>query len=343
MSGSGASADVSRRSFVENLACENREFYRTPDGRGALRAFELTFEHRWIYVFEMVQNALDAGARTIALRIAEDGDALTIQHDGERSLREQDIEGLSKVFRSTKGASTVGFMGLGFKSVFSRFREARVSGWGWNFRYEVTHVTGERYGDVHPDLSGTVIPIWDDAIAAPEPGFTTRFELRRRTGDRADLHSDLARFLPEDDRTPLAILAVSGLERLEVDGRVWDLAVGEEPDGSLEATALSEGEPRRWQIFPVSFEPSREAVARFLEHRRIQPIEKDRDQVYAEAARQRQVLAVLPLDDAGIPAPPSRGRVLRHLAHGCHRALRPPCQCGLAAEHLSERGSRDRR
>ena len=64
------------------------------------------------------------------------------------------------------------------------------------------------------------------------------FEMRRRTDEGADLQSDLARFLPDDDRTFLAILAASGLERLEVDGRVWELGVSEEPDGNLEATAL---------------------------------------------------------------------------------------------------------
>jgi len=131
-----------RRAFIESLAAQNRDFYGTPDGRGTLRAFELTFEHRWIYVFELVQNALDAGARSIALRVSEDGDRLEFQHDGKSSLDERDVEGLSKVFRSTKGASSVGFMGIGFKSVFGRFREARISGWGWTFRYEVAQVVG---------------------------------------------------------------------------------------------------------------------------------------------------------------------------------------------------------
>ena len=64
---------MTRREFIELLARVNQTFYGTPDGRGALRAFELTFEHRWIYVFELVQNALDAGARSIALRLSDDG------------------------------------------------------------------------------------------------------------------------------------------------------------------------------------------------------------------------------------------------------------------------------
>ena len=298
-----------RRAFITKLAQENRGFYGTADGLGALRAFELTFEHRWIYLYELVQNAVDAGAYSIALRITDDGDALIFQHDGDSPLNEKDVEGLSKVFRSTKGVSSVGFMGVGFKSVFGRFREARISGWGWSFRYEITQVVGEMYGDVQPDLLGAVIPIWDDAITAPETGFTTRFEMRRLAGSGTDLRSDLVHLLPNDDLTPLAILAASGLKRLEVDGRVWELDVSEERDESFQVTAISEDENRLWQLFPVQFEPSREAIARFLEHRRIQPSANECEEVYAEAAQPRQVLGVLPLDNDGTPAPPIRGRV----------------------------------
>ena len=64
---------------------------------------------------------LIADARSIAFCIAKDGDTLTFQHDGRHSLEERDVIGLSKVFQSTKGASSVGFMGIGFKSVFGRF------------------------------------------------------------------------------------------------------------------------------------------------------------------------------------------------------------------------------
>ena len=298
-----------QRAFIEQLARENREFYGTPDGRGVLRAFELTFEHSWTYIFELVQNALDAGARSITLRIGEDGDALTLQHDGHRSIGEKDVEGLSKVFRSTKGASTVGFMGVGFKSVFSRFQEARISGWGWTFRYEIDQIEGEQYGDLQPDLLGAVVPIWDDSIAVPDPGFTTRFEMRRRKDAGPDLISDLAHFLPDDDRTPLAILAASGLERLAVNDRVWELSVAEIQEGSSEVTARSGNEILLWQLFSMLFEPSRKAIARFLEHRSIQPSEDEREQVYTDAARPRRVLGLLPLDDDGMPAPPARGGV----------------------------------
>ena len=307
--------DKNRSKFVEKLADENRKFYGTPDGRSTLRVFELTFEHRWVYLFELVQNALDAGARSISIRLTEEGDALTFQHDGDHPLRERDVEGLSKVFRSTKGATSVGYMGIGFKSVFMRFKEARISGWGWSFRYNIKQVVGEEFGDVQTDLLGAVIPAWDDAIATPEHGFTTRFELRRRTDEGAHLEADLSRLLPEDDRTPLAILAASKLDRLELNGRVWELEVAKELDGTSEATARSEDEKQTWRLFPVMYEPSKESVACFLEHRRIQPSLEERDGVYTDASRPRLVLGVLPVDNNGIPSPPTQWSGLRHVAH----------------------------
>ncbi len=298
-----------RRKFVANLAKNNREFYGSHDGRGVLNVIDLAFDHRWVYLYELVQNALDVQANSIAIRTREDGDALVFQHNGERPLDERDVEGLSKVFRSTKGARSVGFMGIGFKSVFARFREARISGWGWKFRYEIEQVVGEQYGDVQRDFLGAVIPIWDENISSPDNGYTTRFELRLRRDGETALGSDLAQFLPESDRSSLAILAMSGLERLDFDGRIWELGICEDCDGSYEVAALSEAESLLWRVFPREFQPSKEAIACFLEHRKISPLEGEREQVYADATRARRVLGVLPLDNDGIAAPPSRGRV----------------------------------
>ena len=278
-----------------------------------LRLFELTFEHRWIYVFELVQNALDARAQSIAFRCSGDGDRLTVQHDGDLPIEELQVEGFSKVFRSTKGATTVGFMGIGFKSVFGRFREARISGWGWRFRYETRAVTGQRYGDVQTDPLGAVLPIWDDRIPEPDSGFTTRFELSNPLDQGAGLQSDLARLLPDGNLTLLAILAESNLKRLDVDGCVWDLDIDTMRDGGqCTASARSGDDVWRWQLFSVEFKPSPPAIARFLVHRHIRPDdlpEEERERVYAAAARTRRVLGVLPLDDLGAPDPPAQGQL----------------------------------
>ena len=300
---------MQRREFVDALARENRESYGTSDGRASLRVFELTFEHSWTYVFELVQNALDAHARAIAFRLSEDGDSVIFQHDGDAPIEEPEVEGISKIFRSTKGAASVGFMGIGFKSVFGRFREAQISGWGWTFRFEITQSVGNEYGDVQTDLLGAVMPIWDPGIECPEDGFTTRFELRMRRDRSVGLSADLSRFVSNHDLTPLAILAASRLQRLDVDGSVWDLSVDSVDDGTMTAIARADGAVHRWRLFSVEYQPSRRAIRRFLEYRRIQPKEDEREKVYEQAARKRRVLGILPLDDRWTPIPPERGRI----------------------------------
>ena len=302
------STSTEKRAFIEELARSNRRSYGTPDGQGTLRALDLIFEHPWVYVFELAQNALDAGARSIAFRRSDNGDSLIFQHDGHRKIGEPEVVGLSKAFRSTKGAAAVGFMGVGFKSVFGRFREARVSGWGWAFRYEMRVIVGDTYGDAHVDRLGAVIPIWDEQIPEPDAGFTTRFELSGRLDPDVDLQSDLAHFLPDDDPTLLAILAALDLERVDVADRVWDLSTSEAQDrGSYGASACSGDQIYQWRIFPVQYEPSQNAIRRFLEHRRIMPDEENRE--YAAAARPRRVMGVIPLDNRGVPHLPPRGRV----------------------------------
>ena len=304
-----ASSDrMTKKSFIEDLADKNRAFYGTSEGRGVLLAFDLTFEHRWLYLFELIQNALDAGAYSIKFGLSEDGDAFVFQHNGNLPLDEKSIEALSRVFRSTKGASSTGFMGVGFKSVFRRFREARISGWEWTFRYEITQSIGKRYGDIQPDLLGAVIPIWDDTIPAPKRGFTTRFELRQADSGTV-LKSDLAHFIPDNDDALLAILAAHGLKRLEADGCVWKLGINDEPDGTLLADAISEKGTPYWRLFPVEFDPSRKAIASLIEHRRLQLSDDERERPNADVARSRRVLGILPLDPDGTPAPPARGRV----------------------------------
>ena len=54
--------------------------------------------------------------------------------------------------------------------------------------------------------------------------------------------------------------------------------------GSFEATVLSETENQIWQLFSTHFQPSRQAIACFLEHLKIRPAEKERGQVYADAS-----------------------------------------------------------
>lgn len=297
------------KEFIQKLAKDNRDFYGSPKGAGILRAPSLSFDHRWIYLFELVQNALDAGARTISIQESKKDASLVFQHDGGKQLSEEDVEKLSQMLRSTKGASSIGFMGIGFKSLFGRFREVRVSGWDWFFRYEVEHDKGEQFGDVQVDFLGAVLPIWDPTIEEPDQNFTTRFELRKTNPPSFELRQDLDRFFSTEDESLLAVLAVKNLRSLIINGRTWNLSVSPVFSGAFKATAVAGCKSQMWQLFQVKYQPSNDAICCFLEHRGIKPSNEEKDRTYAEVSQPRRVLGILPLDVNGKPRASRRGRV----------------------------------
>lgn len=297
-----------QKKFIQKLADENRKYYGSTRGRGILKAIKLSFDHSWIYIFELVQNALDAGAKTISIQIGINGNSLIFQHDGNQRLGKEDVERISQILLSDKGVSSVGFMGIGFKSIFARFRDVRISGWNWYFRFNVQYDRGDRYGDEQPDLLGAVVPIWDARIQNPSHNFTTRFELSNRIVPSEELSKDLGRFLFDDDGSLLAILANCGLRRLEVNERVWNLNVVSGSCSTSIAMAATRSRSMSWQLFEVEFQPSNEAVKCFLEQRGSSGFKEEE-----AAAQPRRVLGILPLDEDGFPASTERGRVFATL------------------------------
>jgi hypothetical protein len=106
-----------------------REYYRhqvlEPSVQGFLRILEKQFPRSDLYVFELLQNAIDEGARRVRVRLSPKSDAITFEHDGA-SFTPLDVLGLSSVGLSTKSnVRSVGFMGIGFKATYKRFRRVR--------------------------------------------------------------------------------------------------------------------------------------------------------------------------------------------------------------------------
>jgi len=65
---------------------------------------------------EFVQNAEDAGAERLALRVLEEG--LLVWNDG-RPFEDKDIESIAGIFVTSKDASAIGYFGIGFKATLS--------------------------------------------------------------------------------------------------------------------------------------------------------------------------------------------------------------------------------
>jgi len=201
---------------------------------GFVKRLDQQFSRAELYLFELLQNAVDEGARRVSFEIR--GDSLVFQHDGD-AFNASDVLGLSAVGATGKSGRTIGFMGLGFKSVYSRFERVLLSDGQWFFGYERPN-EGR-------DGGWKFLPQWYDEAAAPEDGFKCRFDFSRTRGRASALVDDLSKL---DDVVPVllarrSIDAVADDWVLNWNGRV--MRVTREPDGPS-AVVLIAADPVSW-------------------------------------------------------------------------------------------------
>src|ERR1035437_2631168 len=316
--------DQGAAQFLADVRTKNQDFYATDRGYGALKDLRQAFPRPWLYVGELLQNAVDADAKQIRLSVDETARRLVVEHDG-RAFDEGHVEALCVRGMSKKGAGTVGFMGIGFKAVFQSFECVDVSSGPWRFGFRVKEEVGE-LGDRQRHWLGCVLPAYDEAIAPPSQGMTCRFFLHDRLQRLGPIAEDVTKVL-SPDLLVLALLARRGVEEVERAGEHWLLEQHEEIVGEqmtrVKLTAYHEASERtrEWILFSSRYQPSGAAIARFLEHRQIQPRPEEKEAVYAEAQRERTVEVFCPLDDRGFPRPPQRGQAYALLPTGVNVPL----------------------
>ena len=93
------------------------------------------YSERTHFIFELIQNAEDAGATELAFELSQD--RLELRHDG-RPFTESDVRGVCGVGQSDKAGdlTAIGKFGIGFKSVYAYTRTPRIYSGGEAFRIE---------------------------------------------------------------------------------------------------------------------------------------------------------------------------------------------------------------
>ena len=93
------------------------------------------YSERTHFIFELIQNAEDAGATELAFELFED--RLELRHDG-RPFTEADVRGVCGVGKSGKSGdlTAIGKFGIGFKSVYAYTKSPRVYSGGEQFGIE---------------------------------------------------------------------------------------------------------------------------------------------------------------------------------------------------------------
>ena len=125
------------------------------------------YSERTHFIFELIQNAEDAGATSLSFELFDD--RLEVRHDG-RPFTEADVRGVSGVAQSSKSGdlTKIGQFGIGFKSVYAYTRTPRVHSGAEHFLIDhyvrPSAVDPAGSGDENPAETLFVFPFDHDAV-----------------------------------------------------------------------------------------------------------------------------------------------------------------------------------
>ena len=170
-----------------------------PSVRGFLSVLEKQFARSDLYLFELLQNAVDDGATVVEFSLKQPPTnnsnqnattaSLQMTHNG-RSFTPLDVLGLSSVGLSTKsrqGKRTIGFMGVGFKAVYKRYARVSIDDGTYRFVYQEPPNNTLGYGWV-------MLPLWQQQQQQESSEDKTgwcRFSLEQPRGGPANIRRDL--------------------------------------------------------------------------------------------------------------------------------------------------------
>lgn len=190
--------------FLNDLVETRRQLIDALDankGDVNLNIFEDFYPDRAHFVYELLQNAEDAGATEITFTLHHD--RLMCEHDGRRTFTEDDVSAITGINNSTKRSAQdkIGKFGVGFKSVFVYTQSPTVCSGAFSFR-----------------IVKLILP--EPIAADPSLDERTRFEFPFDHPDKPaeEAHAEIAAGLKDLDETTLLFLSSLQAIKWEIDG-----------------------------------------------------------------------------------------------------------------------------
>jgi len=145
------------------------------------------------FVFEILQNADDAGATEVVFEVSED--RLVIEHNGN-PFTGDDVKAISYFGKGKTDITKIGHFGLGFKSVFAYTASPRIH--SGNESFEITDLYTLRALPLPADLERNrtrfVLPFDHETS---RPAYIEAGRLKKGTTARKEIAAKLARLGPE--------------------------------------------------------------------------------------------------------------------------------------------------
>ena len=145
------------------------------------------------FVFEILQNADDAGATEVVFEVSED--RLVIEHNGN-PFTSDDVKAISYFGKGKTDITKIGHFGLGFKSVFAYTASPRIH--SGNESFEITDLYTLRAVPLPADLERNrtrfVLPFDHETS---RPAYVEAGRLKKGTTARKEIAAKLAKLGPE--------------------------------------------------------------------------------------------------------------------------------------------------
>lgn len=185
---------------------------------GAIDRLEKAFPGQWHFLMEFIQNADDAGSTQLSIDISRD--EIRVLNDGAR-FDEADVESICKVGRSSKtysekGEDYIGYLGVGFKSVFLISDNPQIYSGDYQFEFD------KHAWDQPEETPWQIYPLWinDKSQDIAKNGHTTGFKIPLSENVDDEMFDKLIDEVSAEQVTDRTLLFLRNLEEIKIKDRV---------------------------------------------------------------------------------------------------------------------------
>jgi hypothetical protein len=185
---------------------------------GAIDRLEKAFPGQWHFLMEFIQNADDANSTSLSIDISRD--EIQILNNGN-TFDEDDVESICKVGRSSKqytekGEDYIGYLGVGFKSVFLISDNPQI--YSDDYRFEFDRNSWER----PEETPWQIYPLWIDNPSRDivKGDYTTGFRIPLSGSVDDEMFDKLIDEVSAEQVSDRTLLFLRNLEEIEIKDRV---------------------------------------------------------------------------------------------------------------------------
>lgn len=186
---------------------------------GAINRLEKSFPEQWHFLMEFLQNADDCQSTSLTLELNED--SILVVNDG-KPFDYEDVESICNVGHSSKthpdkGEDYIGYLGVGFKSVFLISDQPQIHSGEYRFEFN------KHAWDNPDEIPWQITPNWIEDDVHPIPsGKNTSFQIPLSEDISSETFEKLRAEVSTEHINDRTILFLKNIQEIEIIDNIHD-------------------------------------------------------------------------------------------------------------------------